>query len=657
MSVPISETLAAHQAGALRRPAVAVTISPTRGGMAILRWERLYTGSEAAAPHAAAITGDGSLIRARNASGSLVVSRATAPGPGASFGSWSSIATCASGVGVALAASSSEVLLASVQPGGLTIEVRRSVDDGQTWTAQALVAEASAVGSVALALNPAGDACVFYTLGTSTTLKRLRRVSGTWAGSGTNWSRSGSVASISGVSACHDGGDFVLLVTGTLATTNHRRCWAVRMGDLGLPANAWSALIDIAEADAASTVSFASPAVAAIGSELRGMFVRRDSGPVASDQGMETRPMATTGAAGWWSDAVSHEAAVSDGLALCSVASGDAWCATPSGVWRATRPAALEAGAAVTAFRFELGRRRARCTIELDDCDGAVSSSEALFPGATVLLRPGYETAEGAEYGCMLEFEIERVVRTVSGGRATVTVHGCGPWEQAASSRAVQAWASEGALTRAQIFLRLASRAGIAAAGAGAPREPGGEWTSDTPPFVVVPGETTFSALDRLLQGIPAEVVPDGGLLVTSVDPADATDGQYAGAGEHPILAFDTIDEQPSASWVRVQGSGRTADAFDPQRVMAGGAGPLVVHDRGATTDDAVTARAAAILAKHQRTAPAARVRIGFDTARQLWDVVEVAGQRYRVIGIDADYRRGPRGARYEQTLTLGELS
>jgi len=35
-----------------------------------------------------------------------------------------------------------------------------------------------------------------------------------------------------------DGSDFALLVTGTEVTTTHRRAWAVRMGDLVLPANA-----------------------------------------------------------------------------------------------------------------------------------------------------------------------------------------------------------------------------------------------------------------------------------------------------------------------------------------------------------------------------------------------------------------------------------
>ena len=666
MSVPISSALAAHQRGNPRRPAVSVTFSATRGGMEILRWERLCTGSEPDSPHAITLAGDSSLVRARNASGQLLVSRVADPGPGSDFGAWSNLAGCASGTGVALAASAAEVLLASVQAGGLTIEVRRSTDNGATWSApQAIVTEAGAIGSLAAALSPSGDACLFYTLGTSTTLKRLRRTGGTWAATGTSWSRASSVASLSGVAACHDGADFALLITGTEATTNNRRCWAARMGDLGLPANAWSALVPVAEADSASTVTFASPAIAAIGGSLRGAVSQRDTGPVAANRVMETRPMAGTGAGGWWSEPAPHEAAAGDGFALASTDGAQAWAASPAGVWRAVRIPALSLDEQVVSCRYSLGPREVRCTVGLDDPTNGLLAEPALFPGATVIIQPGYTVAGATASGVRLELSIERIARRVLRGRAVVTVEAAGPWELARAWRAPQSWQSQaGSLTRAQLFVRAAARAGLVTADVGGSRQPLGEWASDTPAFALAAGESAESALERLLAGVSAEVIPDASLLVTAVSPGDAPDGAYGGAGEHPILSFERLSGAPGASWVRLQGSGRSADAFDPQSVLTGGSGLSVIKDHEAATDASAASRAGAALQRAKTLTPVARLRIPFDAARQLWDVVEVtsetdglAAEPFRVIGIGSDYRRGPAGCRYEQTLTLGALS
>jgi hypothetical protein len=665
MSVAISSALEAHQRGNPRRPAVSVSVSAARGGMEILRWERLYTGGEPDAPHAFAIAPDGSLIRARNDSGELAVARVANPGPGSGFSSWSNIAACATGTGVALASSATELLLASVQPCGLTVEVRRSLDNGVTWSAQSVVTEASAVGSLAIALNPSGDACLFYTLGTSTTLKRLRRAGGTWASSGTNWSRASSVASLSGVAACHDGADFALLITGTEVSTNHHRCWAARMGDLGLPANAWSSLTAVAEADAASTITFASPAIAAIGGSLRGAFSQRNSGPVAENRVMETRPMAGTGAGGWWSEPVPHEASVDEGFALASTSGAIAWAASPSGVWRAPRNLSRAFDERVVSCRYALGPREGHCTVELADPANDLLADPALFPGSNIMIAPGYAPAGSPESGVALEFAIERIERRALRGGAIVTIEASGPWALARAWRAPQSWQSPaGSMTRAQLFLRTAARAGLVTADVGGARQPLGEWTSDSPAFALGAGETAASALDRLLAAISAEVIPDSGLLVTAVSADDATDGCYGGSGQHPVFSFEPVSAGPDADWVRLQGAGRSADAFDSHLVFAGGGGLTVINDHEATSDAAATSRAAAALRRALMVTPCARLRIPFDAARQLWDVIEITGERdglaaerFRMIGIEADYRRGPAGSRYEQTLILGGMS
>jgi len=664
LAVPISSSLAAHIKLAQRRPAVSVVVSSQRAGMDLLRWQRLYTGAEPDAPHAAALADDGSLLRARNNGGQVLVCRTTSPGVGANFSTWSNLGACASGTGLALAARSGEVLLATVSASGLAIEVRSSADDGATWSAPAtIVSEASAISDVAVAFNPAGDACLFYLLGTSTTLKRLRRTSGTWAGAGTNWTRGASVASLTGIAACHDGLDFALLVTGTEATTTDRRCWAVAMGDLGLPANTWTGLVSVAEADAASTVSFAAPSIANLGGALRGTLARIDAGPVAANQAMETRPMAFAGTTGPWSEPIPLEASGSIGVALVSTAGSVAWACTPSGVWSAERGGSLDLSGAVIACLYELGPRSGRCRIELGDPEGSLASDPLIFAGAAVTVSPGYASgpAGAAEIGAAFEFVAERIVRRRVAGRRVLTIDAVGPWEILRGWHAPQSWqAAAGTSSRSALFLRIVARAGLSAGDAGLPYDPGGEWIAGTPAFALSAGESAASAAGRLLGDVAAETVPGFGLTVRSVDAGDPSDAGYGAADEVPVVVLEKHDRTGGA-WVRMQGEGRTAEAFDPARVAAEARGVALLADRQRATDSATQEGADAALHHAAMLTPAARVRIPFDPARELWDVVALtsaadgfAGELFRVIGIALDYRRGPAGSRYDAVITLG---
>lgn len=664
LAVPISSSLAAHLRLARRRPVVSVVVTSQRGGMDLLRWQRVYTGAEPGAPHAAALAADGSLLRARNNGGQLLVCRTTSPGLGANFSSWSNLGACASGTGLALAARSGEVLLASVSASGLAIEVRTSADDGANWSAPAtIVGEASAISNVALAFNPPGDACLFYILGASTALKRLRRTGGTWAGSGTNWTRGGSVASLTGLAACHDNADFALLVTGTEAATTGRRCWAVGMGDLGSPANTWTGLVTVAEADAASTVSFAAPSVANLGGALRGTLARIDSGPVAASGTMQTRPMAFAGTTGPWSEPMPHEAPGSFGAALLSTAGNTAWACTPSGVWSAARGGWLDVSAAVTRCDYRLGPRSARCRIELGDADGSLAADPLLFPGAAVTVRAGYASGPGgvAEFGAACEFTADRITTRRTAGRRVLTIEAVGPWEVLRRWHAPQTWqVAAGSVSRSGQFLRVLGRAGLFSADAGIPHDPGGEWIAGTPAFALSAGESAASAAERLLSGVSAETAPGFGLTVRSVSAGDPSDGGYGGAGEVPALGLEKHDATAGA-WVRMQGAGRTAEAFDASRVAAEGSGIALLADRQRATDSAVSEGADAAIRRAAMLAPRATLRVPFDPARELWDVVALtsgadgfAGDLFRVVGIELDYRRGPSGSRYDAVITLG---
>jgi hypothetical protein len=296
MSVPLASSLWAHLRGSQRRPYLLASVSPERASVRLLRWAATYAGAEADAPHAATALQDPSdadvyqLIRARNDGGDVQINASY-------FGSatWTSVATATAGTPVALATRGDGVVhLLYVDSSSLKLQLRTSADYGATWSsATLLVTEASAISALALAASMADDAlCAFYVLGSSTTLKRLRcSAAGVWESSGTNWTRSGSVASLSGVAAVHDGNDYAVMVTGTEVTTANPRVWATQLGDGNLVSlNAWPSLKAIAEADALSTVTFKAPALAQVGLSFAGFFVQSEAGDVAIDRVYYTHP-------------------------------------------------------------------------------------------------------------------------------------------------------------------------------------------------------------------------------------------------------------------------------------------------------------------------------------------------------------------------------
>ncbi|MCL4243282.1 MAG: hypothetical protein KJ048_18175, partial [Dehalococcoidia bacterium] len=225
----LGSALLAHQQQPRRLPALSLTVSATRNGYLSLRPAQDVDGAETEVPHAATFA-NSTFLQVRNDAGAIKVRQ--------DFGSWSaSIGTVAAGSPVAIAAYASEALI--LVGDGTTLKAWTSADDGSTWSGPTtIVTEAAAIGAVAAAYRPStGNVCAFYTLGTTSTLKRLRRTSGTWAGSGTTWTRTADVNTITGLAASWRANDFRLVITGTAPTTAHPRVWAVAMGDGAIPAN------------------------------------------------------------------------------------------------------------------------------------------------------------------------------------------------------------------------------------------------------------------------------------------------------------------------------------------------------------------------------------------------------------------------------------
>ena len=342
MAVTLSGTLAAHQKRPARLPVLAVTASAKRFGIEQPRWTRLYSGSEADAPTAAAIAGDGSLIRLRNTAGSLESSRVTNPtGANFTFAGWNVLAAVTAGNAIALASKSSELLMAYVDNAGLTLKVRTSSDNGATWSlATTVVTEAAAIVGMAIAYRVSdGEPCLLYCVGTD--VKTLRRVGGVWAVAGLAWSRAASVATLTGVAGVHDGGDFAVVVTGTAVTTTHKRVWGAFFGDGSLlTADTWSGLVSLAEADSLSSVTFAGPAIQILDLIPHASYAHKEAGNVAVNRNYTAHTDSTGFPTGTWTEPAPHEALSAFGMARAGNASG-VWAVTPMGVWYASRPAAV----------------------------------------------------------------------------------------------------------------------------------------------------------------------------------------------------------------------------------------------------------------------------------------------------------------------------
>ena len=195
-------TLLAAQRSASAVPYLKVVVSDRVGGIKRLAWTRLYTGAEPDGYHAAAMAGDGSLIRARVTGGHVYYQRVTNPGAGSNFAAWTDLGAAAN-ADVALCADGSRVLLFYVDAGGTQVKVRESTDNGATLGAAVTAATAGgAVTWLAADVKASGDVVLLYSVGA--TVFSAKQTAGAW-GSPAAWTN--TAASITGL-ACYHHGDW-----------------------------------------------------------------------------------------------------------------------------------------------------------------------------------------------------------------------------------------------------------------------------------------------------------------------------------------------------------------------------------------------------------------------------------------------------------------
>ncbi len=657
---PIPASLRAHQRGPDRLPHVRAIVRAERWGVPLLPWERLYEGDERDCPHALAIAGDGTVIRARNDAGALAVSRVSNPGAGSAWGAWTELGKAEAETGVALAARGSEVLLLYVASGGRALALRRSADGGATWAAaRTLVRESADIGWVALGVRASnGDACAFYTQGTDV-LKRLRRREGAWDASGTNWTRGGKVAALTGVAAMHDGRDYRLIVSGRARPSGRKQVWSAFLGDSGFPAGFWSGLSVIAESDASSAREFGGPGVFQPGGlDQRACFAARDAGGEPGSRVYTSHPPASvSGNPEGWSEPEPHEATSAYGLAVATPEAGTAWGSTPDGVWRARLGRSLDVSERIVEASWRLAPFATRARLVLDGSGGALPE---LAPGRTVEIAPGYPSGAGGgpEYGGAVHAVIDDVTRERDAGQARVVLECSGHWERLAAWRPSQVWqAAAGEHSRERLFWRLCASAGIRVSGQG-----GEDWSGSRPAFAVSPGESVLSAARRLLGTSRVAVLASGDGLAVSEPGAEAV--ERFGEGEHPAARVALGDGAPASNWVRAQGPVVDADAHDFASIYRDGQRLRLVRSLDAGTGAQPLDRAAASLERDRREQHAGVLVAPFHPGLELFDAISVTDERlglrersFRIVELGMEYSRRPgRRPRYDSVVGLGEM-
>ncbi len=682
----LTSTLQAAIGHPRRKPAIAASVQPYRFNVPVLTASWLGANGSADTQLSLAVkaTDRTKLVAVRSNGTALDFST---PYPS---GAWTNLDTISAGQGFQLAYDPTAAVFAVAYGDGTALKFRTSAD-GLTWSAATtIVTEASNIGAVALAFDDSGDACVFYVIGTSTTLNRIRRTAGTWAASGTNWSRSSSVANLTGLAA-YWRADYFLAVTGLAATSLAPTAWAVRMGDTFYAPNAWSTLHTITEADPASTLTFAYPSIVDFDGYAFATFQRTEAGNVPS-QTVQLAHSLSPGPIGLWSEPrpvpwidTTHGAALAhfdDGTYNLTWIAGSAYGLVSQ------HPPSYDISARILALSYRLTPGSLSLRLELDNHDGNArfhpSADFRIDVGRDVLVSLGYHTSAGAEYATFLRANIHRITDQIGPGSHRLIIEASGPWEAMDRYRALAAWTAPAGTTRGNTFQRVAALAGLEVSAASGGFAPSTAWTTDTPAFAIAAGEKGSTTLQRLLAVTPDFVRPafgSGGLEICTV-PVDTSGAPIFALGPSPGSPYPLLDlqlaDQLAPNLFRLQGPDRYADsarlgADGYVDILSVGPAAQLVRDLDATTNTAATTRADNARKRALQLEPRGRAVVPFHPGLELFDPVAfrwnlnpldgLENATRRIVGLAVDYRADPAPAAgagrvaYTTTLDLAEAA
>jgi hypothetical protein len=626
-------------------PALRVRLIDRDLGVPRLRWAPLAEGTDPAGPCAAAVTGDGALIRARivASNGGLWVQRVPEPlDSQADFDAWSGLGTVATGPRLGCAAAGDRALIATVQTDNETVEVRESTDGGVSFGSASTVAVASGtVTAVACAVRADGSAAVAWAVAGEVIAVR-RAGTGSWT-SPAAWSH--ALDSIDAL-AMYDAPDYALLVSGEDGE-GRRGAWTSMLGDGdAAPAGEWTPLAPVVRADAGTDISYLATG-AGHAAAPRLMIIERYEGPGEFDRAQIVRPVAGTFFEdGAWAEPQPLDLDSPQGLAFA--ASGtDAFLCAAHLVWHAPVPVALyDLSDDVLSAQLEESTTGTRLRLVLRH---DLPLPDTLVAGAELLFDTGAVTPDGPHYASGRAYWIVSVTRTRHDGRATVEIEADGAIDALRRWRATRQVSWHDA-TAFQVLRAIARLAGVPLLSDGASVAA----TSISRDATIRPGESAWTAMQRVLTRLPDRPVARGHTLLLSAAPPDEQPVAYLGDGPdmHPLHSLHLTDARPALARARVIGAAAVAEAVDPHAASAGAPSTVLVdhtlwlHGDTQTTADALLRSAARTRDLGTLTAPP-------HAALEPGDVIEITdaatgadAERYRIASLRFDYvRTGPRPA------------
>ncbi|MEZ4553761.1 MAG: hypothetical protein R3B59_07615 [Dehalococcoidia bacterium] len=650
----LTSTLLAAQQAASGVPAFAAELHDRDVGVARLRWERWYTGAEAAGPCVAAVPADGSLLRARIDVGAATLyhSRVASPGSGSTYSGWTSLGTVATAPRLGLAAAGTRALVAYVATGGLAVRIRESTDSGASFGGSTtLVTAGGAVTAIACALQSDGSAAVVYAV--AGVVYRLTRTgTGSWSAA-TAWSN--SLATVSGLAALFTT-DYQVLVSGT-TSAGDAGAWACILGAGGvLPAGNWSGLSEVAGAASGTLVTYLATGLAFADVPRAALVESYSGGGAYSRAQLASGTEASDFDDFPWREPQPFEVASSHGVGIAAGAA-DGWLVTAAGVWHATSSVTgVILSDDVLEADVQLSAERGRLRLVLRNEDGryGVAAAPALAPGGELRVAPGFVTSAGVETSEGMRFWITSVARRRARGAATVEVEAVDGWGVLAAWIAPRqlVWAA-GAATVHDIVTLMLRRAGLRLS-----VSPGSnESTAHQPAFTVRAGESAATAVRRLLEVVP-DVLRMRGSTPVLFEPLASESSGYACGTTHAVEALSAEEGRQAAGWARVFGAGVFAESVDVAALHAGAGAALVVDDALAAQARA-DVRATTVLRRQALAVPRGELVSPPNVGAEVWDVIDVtdatlglSGAKYRVAGWRLRFSRAARPV-YEQTLQL----
>ncbi|OGO52123.1 MAG: hypothetical protein A2148_12495 [Chloroflexi bacterium RBG_16_68_14] len=646
----LSSTLLAAQKATSGVPYVEVKVSNRVANITRLRWASQYSASLPDDEHGAAA--DASYLhRVRVRAGTPQYERNAGSG-------WSALSAGTDASRIAIAAVNNQRVMV-VYNRAAAIYYRESTDQGASFGSETLILTLSATpAALAVAYkNTTGDLAVIWEEGNN--LKRIRRTSGAF-GSAATWTR--SVNSINGVTVQHSG-DFHIVLTGT-DTSNRPVVSSTVLGDgFFYSVDTWAALQQIAEAETGSNVSFGAPSLAVLDT-YRLVFVESYSGTTAYRRPQWTWfPPSQTFVDNAWREPVPFDLDSDKGVAITGNTS-TAYLSRPDRTWSASLSSpSTDLTDDVLELALQLRRYRGQARVTLRNDDGRYNNLlgggySVITHGAQLEVSPGYRTANGNEKSSGLKFWIDRIEHTSEGGKATLVLHASDAWALVERWRARRQhhWAA-GDDSVSQIMRFVFGRAAIELQNVGVSSTA----ISHRPRFTIHPGEDGVQAVRRLLAMLPDTARIAGELAYLS-EPKTADASVYTYGTGHAIFRARHASQGLAANRAQVFGSGVLSERFDWPDIQDQFDRLRQVFDLNMTTATKADQRAQDTLRQEGLELILGELLTPANCGQELGDVIAVtdpnvglSAQKYRVVGLDLSYARGPRAV-YEQRLMLGEV-